>query len=107
MRCPFCLTTDAEKLPYLTIDDNEHLPLYVCEECKRYLKHRREEKDARRDPDVDFILTVPLDYVATNQGYIQESPIPVRFEKPDGEASRAYRAKARYEDGPSGAGNIH
>jgi FdhE protein len=107
IRCPFCLVTEADKLPYFTVDDHESLPVYVCEECKRYLKHRREEKGFPRQEDLDFVLTAPLDYVAASQGYIQESPISVRFDEPDGEASRAYRAKARYEEGASGPSEVH
>ncbi len=107
VRCPFCLETDHESLPYLTVDDRESLPIYVCEECKRYLKHRREEKGFPREEDVDFLLTAPLDYVAVSQGYIQESLISVRFDEPDGEPGRAYRAKAHYEQGPAGAEEVH
>lgn len=107
IRCPFCLAEDAEKLAYITVDNNEALPVYVCEECKRYLKHRREERGATGDAEADYFLTAPLDYVATNQGYIQESLITVRFDEPDGEPVRAYRAKATYQGGPSGPDEVH
>ncbi|MCK4548051.1 MAG: formate dehydrogenase accessory protein FdhE [Candidatus Eisenbacteria sp.] len=107
IRCPFCLATDTGKLSYFTVDDDDGFPVYVCDECKRYLKHRREEKGFPREEDVDFVLSAPLDYVAASQGYIQESSISVRFDEPDGEAARAYRAKARYEEGPSGPSQVH
>jgi formate dehydrogenase maturation protein FdhE len=107
IRCPFCLETEADKLPYFTVDDDESLPVYVCEECRRYLKHRREEKGFPRQEDLDFVLTAPLDYVAASQGYIQESLVSVRFDEPDGETGRAYRAKARYEEGASGPNKVH
>ncbi|GEM_PF-2022023 len=107
IRCPFCLETDREKLPYLTVDDDQCLPVYVCESCKRYLKHRREEEGFPRQEDLDFILTATLDYAVGSQGYIQESLISVRFDEPDGESGRAYRAKAHYEEGPDGPRWVH
>lgn len=105
--CPFCLNSDMEKLPYITVDDDQARPVYLCEECKRYLKHRREVKDTERDSDIEYLLTAPLDYVAVSQGYIQESLISVRFDEPDGEAVRAYRAKASYQESPEGLDKIH
>ena len=105
--CPFCLNSDMEKLPYITVDDDQSRPVYLCEECKRYLKHRREKKDAERDGDIEYLLSAPLDYVAVSQGYIQESLISVRFDEPDGEAVKAYRAKASYQESPEGLDKIH
>jgi hypothetical protein len=65
--CPFC---DTEERPiYYPSEDGEHR-LYVCKECKRYLK-TADLRKARRvvQPMVERLLTVGMDLAAHQEGY--------------------------------------
>jgi FdhE protein len=65
--CPFCGTTEAQ--PHYGSDDDLHR-LYVCSECKRYLK-AVDLRKARRviHPIVERLLTVGMDLAAQQEGF--------------------------------------
>ncbi|RLC87753.1 MAG: hypothetical protein DRJ03_04950 [Chloroflexi bacterium] len=67
--CPFCETTDHTKLAYYPSDDKVYR-LYVCQECRRYLKtlDLREAKRAVLLP-VERVVTVAMDAAAQQEGY--------------------------------------
>ena len=69
LECPFCGNKEQKKLSYLT-DDNRLYRLYLCEECKGYLK----SIDLRvADSDVlvplEWVATLDLDRQACESGY--------------------------------------
>jgi formate dehydrogenase maturation protein FdhE len=69
LECPFCGNKEQKKLSYLT-DDNGLYRLYLCEECKSYLK----SIDLRiAEPDVllplEWVATLDLDRQACESGY--------------------------------------
>ncbi len=75
LQCPYCGTQDQNALAYFT-DDKGLYRLYVCEQCKHYLK----AIDLRQaEAEVLFPLerfyTVDMDRQAQEQGY---RPSPVR-----------------------------
>ena len=55
--CPFCGTTDHTKLSYFPSDDGVYR-LYVCQECRRYLK----TIDMRQ---VHRVILLPLERVTS------------------------------------------
>ena len=67
--CPFCGTTDHTKLAYYPSDDKVYR-LYVCQECRHYLKtiDLREAKQVVLLP-VERITTVAMDAAARQKGY--------------------------------------
>ena len=69
LECPFCSNKEQNKLSYLT-DDNGLYRVYVCEECKGYLK----SIDLRNaEPEVilplEWVSTLDLDRQSCESGY--------------------------------------
>ncbi|MEA3338398.1 MAG: formate dehydrogenase accessory protein FdhE [Chloroflexota bacterium] len=67
--CPFCEAADHAKLAYYPSADKVYR-LYICQECRRYLKtlDLREAKRAVLLP-VERITTVAMDAAAQQEGY--------------------------------------
>ncbi len=67
--CPFCETTDHTKIVYYPSEDGI-FRLYVCQECRRYLKTMdlREVGRAVLLP-VERVTTVAMDAAARQEGY--------------------------------------
>jgi len=70
LECPFCGTEDITKLSYYPSEDNVYR-LYVCEECKHYLKaiDLRETGKELVIP-VERLVTLAMDVTAQEKGYI-------------------------------------
>ncbi|MBI3078284.1 MAG: formate dehydrogenase accessory protein FdhE [Deltaproteobacteria bacterium] len=67
--CPFCGNEDPGGLGYFPTGDGAYR-LYVCEQCKGYLKTvDLRETWRRRSLPVERILTVGMDLAAAEQGY--------------------------------------
>jgi len=69
LQCPFCGTTDQNALSYFS-DDEGLYRLYVCEQCKHYLKtiDLRQAKSEVLIP-LERLLTLDLDKQAKENGY--------------------------------------
>ena len=92
LHCPYCLNDDYQKLEIVTPEDNEHYRAQVCNKCKRYVKEIRTNLPLEDVPfDAVFLGTTPLDAAVRQEGYIQESPLSVRYEDPDGNELLMYR----------------
>jgi FdhE protein len=70
MGCTSCGTTDHTKLAYYPSEDNVYR-LYVCQECRHYLKtiDLREAKRVILLP-VERVTTVAMDAAARQEGYL-------------------------------------
>ena len=69
LKCPFCRTIDQTKLQYYPSDDGEYR-LYVCQDCKRYLKTVDLGRATKRIvPTIERIVTVAMDIAAAEAGY--------------------------------------
>jgi len=69
LECPFCSTTEPDKLIYYPSED-EVYRLYVCQVCNRYLKTIDLRQVARKViPPVERIITVAMDVAAREAGY--------------------------------------
>ena len=67
--CPFCETTDHTKLVYYPSEDGVYR-LYVCQECKRYLKTIDLRQVGRTVLlPVERLTTVAMDAAARQEGY--------------------------------------
>lgn len=70
LECPFCGTEDITKLSYYPSEDNVYR-LYVCEECKHYLK-AIDLRETGEEPviPVERLVTLAMDVAAQEKGYI-------------------------------------
>ena len=73
LQCPYCGTTDQNALSYFT-DDEGLYRLYICEQCKRYLKtiDLRQAKSEVLIP-LERLFTLDIDAQARERGYSLES----------------------------------
>jgi FdhE protein len=69
MQCPYCDNTDGGRLSYLASDDDLYR-LYLCEQCKSYLKAIDLRKTTREViVAVESLTTVSMDAQAQEKGY--------------------------------------
>ncbi|MFC1931935.1 formate dehydrogenase accessory protein FdhE, partial [Chloroflexota bacterium] len=69
MECPYCGNQNQNSLAYFT-DDKSPYRLYVCEQCKRYLKAtdlRQNESEVLLP--LERLYTLDIDRQAQEQGY--------------------------------------
>jgi FdhE protein len=77
LRCPFCATTDYQKLRYLRIEGEPEMRLDFCDACGRYLKTRiLPGGDEEPDPFARDLETIHLDALAREKGYRGPWPEP-------------------------------
>jgi FdhE protein len=69
-QCAICMTKDEDKLEYFySTDDEAHL-VYICNNCKKYIKTTDKRKlDREIDLDVEDLATIELDFIAKDRGY--------------------------------------
>ena len=69
MQCPYCDNTEATTLSFLGSEDGLYR-LYLCEECKAYLKAVDLRKTTREvDLPLESLTTVAMDSQAQEKGY--------------------------------------
>jgi len=73
LECPFCGNQKQDKLAYFTDDDGLYR-LYVCEQCKRYLKtiDLRQTEDDVKLP-LERLFTLGMDMQADEYGYTRSN----------------------------------
>jgi len=73
--CPFCSTEQQEDLHYFYGEGEDLYRVYVCEQCKGYIKvvDTREGGDPR-GLAVDDVVTTHLDLLAEDEGYQRKTP---------------------------------
>ncbi|PMP68635.1 MAG: formate dehydrogenase accessory protein FdhE [Thermodesulfobacterium geofontis] len=71
--CTHCLQRICEKIDLLV--DEEEIRVELCKDCKTYIKSFKEEVYLKyKDPYLIDIISLPLDVVAQERGYIRRSP---------------------------------
>lgn len=72
--CPFCGNSDQKTLRYFYLGEDRAHRAQVCEQCKRYIK-TTDERSLEREvmPQVEEVVTIPLDYLAVKEGYQRDS----------------------------------
>jgi FdhE protein len=97
-QCAYCLNEDHQSLQILNPESEESFRVQVCKKCKRYLKEVRSNIELKNFPFDKFYLgTLPLDIIAAQKGYIQESVLTIRYENPDGNERLMYRQKVEFD----------
>ncbi|WP_458012146.1 formate dehydrogenase accessory protein FdhE [Candidatus Solincola sp.] len=71
MMCPFCMTTDQEKLRYIYLEDDPHHRAYLCDNCRKYIKITSgyTGKDEELVLPLEDLATARLDLAAEEKGY--------------------------------------
>lgn len=96
-QCAYCLNEDHQSLQILNPESEESFRVQVCKKCKRYLKEVRSNIELKDFPFDKFYLgTLPLDIIAAQKGYIQESVLTVRYDNSDGNELLMYRQKVEF-----------
>ena len=69
LECPYCSNNEQTKLAYYT-DDAGVYRLYVCDECKKYIKTVDKRAYNRNIIfPVERVITLDIDNQARNEGY--------------------------------------
>jgi len=75
LKCPFCDNQNHEKLHYFHAEGQKAYRVELCENCKQYIKTvDRRNLDYEPDLDLEDVVTIHLDILATEKGY--KNPIP-------------------------------
>jgi len=75
LKCPFCETTEHEKLQYLYEEGREAYRVDICDNCKQYIKTVDSRKlDYEPDLPLEDIITIHLDILASEKGYKRAVP---------------------------------
>ncbi|MEW6554655.1 MAG: formate dehydrogenase accessory protein FdhE [Actinomycetota bacterium] len=69
--CPFCNTTDQEKLKYIFAGEDNDRRVYLCDACGKYIKVSTplSEKDEEFVLPLEDLATAHLDIAAEKRGY--------------------------------------
>lgn len=71
--CSYCMQKICERIDLLV--DEEEIRVELCKDCKTYTKSFKDEVFQRyKDPYLIDIISLPLDVVAQERGYIRRSP---------------------------------
>jgi FdhE protein len=72
--CPFCSNSNQKKLKHCQLGKDEGHRVDVCDVCKRYIKTTNERQmDREVIPQVEDVVTIALDYLATQEGYHRDA----------------------------------
>lgn len=79
--CPNCGTVDTEKLNTIMSEDEPGYRLTTCDDCQTYVKIF--ESTVLKDITVDLadLMSIPLDIVAQEKGYLRMTPNPISLKK--------------------------
>jgi FdhE protein len=103
LQCAFCLSEDQEKLDFISQPDDNTYRLQACTVCKRYIKEIRSSDPMAEVPfDTIYLGSMLLDVIAARENLIQESPLTVRYDDPDGNELLYYRQQDEVNDPCSG-----
>jgi FdhE protein len=67
--CPFCGNKDSNKLCFITPETHKQYRLYLCDECKTYLKTVDERQCGEVDLFCEDLATADFDTLAAAEGY--------------------------------------
>ena len=71
--CPYCSNKDQKRLKFFYFHEESPHRLYVCDECKRYIKcidQRKTEVGQEINLSVEDMVTLYLDTLAKEKGYV-------------------------------------
>ena len=75
--CPVCLDVDDRKRTRLTFDGEEGFTITTCDHCRSYVKTVDAATLRGATPDVADLMSLPLDLVVQEKGYVRCAPNPL------------------------------
>jgi len=75
--CPVCLNDDGQKRNCLTFQGEEGFLITTCDHCRSYVKTVDVAMRRHATPDVADLLSLPLDLVVQEKGYVRAAPNPL------------------------------
>lgn len=76
MKCPYCQNEEQEQLTYFQVEGEAENRVDICLACRHYLKTiDSRETDGPLDFEVEDYLTLHLDHLAQEEGYIRPSKL--------------------------------
>lgn len=79
--CPVCQTADASKQNILVFEREEGFKIDTCDLCRSYVKTVDAGMIERLTPELADLVSLPLDIVVQEKGYVRRSPNPVGMRK--------------------------
>jgi len=90
--CPFCTNHDHTTLEIIKPIEKLPYQAQVCNKCKRYVKEVRTGLSIDDFPfDTVYLSTLAIDLAVAEEGYLQESPLSIRYDDPEGNELLMYR----------------
>lgn len=72
MKCPYCQNDDRDRLTYFQVEGEIENRVDICQACRHYLKTiDSREMEGSLDLEVEDYLTLHLDHLAQEEGYIR------------------------------------
>lgn len=75
--CPYCKSESGEDIDLLVTEELPGMRIEACGKCKTYIKSFEAEKFPANDMMELDIVSLPLDIVARQKGFVRRSPNPV------------------------------
>ena len=79
--CPVCLTVDSAKQKVLVFEREEGFKINTCDLCRSYVKNVDAGMILRLTPEIADLVSLPLDIVVQEKGYVRRSPNPLGMRK--------------------------
>ncbi len=82
MKCPYCRNEDQAQLTYFQVEGEAENRVDICLLCRRYLKTiDSREKEETLDFEIEDYLTLHLDHLAQEEGYLPPSKLFMELPK--------------------------
>ncbi|MBU4395565.1 MAG: formate dehydrogenase accessory protein FdhE, partial [Proteobacteria bacterium] len=79
--CPNCETVDATQLNTIMSEDEPGFRIATCDECRTYIKVVESPVLKEMTLDLADMVSLPLDIVAQEKGYLRPAPNPISLKK--------------------------
>lgn len=79
--CPNCETVDAAQLNTIMSEDEPGFRIATCDECRTYIKVVESSVLKEMTLDLADIVSLPLDIVAQEKGFLRPAPNPISLKK--------------------------
>jgi FdhE protein len=79
--CPVCQAVDASKQNIIVFEREEGFKINTCDLCRSYVKTLDAGMIQRLTPELADLVSLPLDIVVQEKGYVRRSPNPVGIRK--------------------------
>jgi FdhE protein len=79
--CPICLSQDTTRQGTLAFEGEEGFVIGTCDLCRSYVKTIERRLIPQGSPEIADLMSLPLDIVVQEKGYMRRSPNPIGMKK--------------------------